>query len=133
MPRGEPVLFEFALPAGLNPNSIRVIPDGGAVASPSKTEWRIPNARISWRSSGAPGYWVYFDIWMAGETSQKVYQCRKISSTARNVPASAPGAIRSRSPVTSTSSSASPTCVNPPVSTKRNRIGSRSLSLFRHR
>ena len=70
MPRGEPVLFEVTLPTGLNPNSIRVISDNDTVPAPSKTEWRVPNARISWRSSGTAGSMVYFDIGMDGETAR---------------------------------------------------------------
>jgi hypothetical protein len=67
-PAGEPVLFEGELPEGLNPNSVRVI--GAAAPLASKTEWRAPHARISWRSPGPPGVWIYFDIGKAGETAR---------------------------------------------------------------
>src|SRR3989442_10729698 len=38
------------------------------VAVPVKIEWRAPKARISWISTGAPQYYVYFDLENAGET-----------------------------------------------------------------
>src|SRR6266567_3875782 len=67
-PKGRPVWVDTDMPAHFNPDSVRVIPDGSPVAIATKTEWRAPQERISWLSTGAPGYTVYFDLENAGET-----------------------------------------------------------------
>src|SRR2546421_9208276 len=55
-PKGRPVWVDTELPAKFNPDSLRVLPDGLIIAVPAKVEWRAPKARISWLSTGAPGY-----------------------------------------------------------------------------
>lgn len=70
-PAGSPILFEGALPSDTNPDSVRVLPAGSAgSALPSKVDWRAPNARIAWISTGAPEYVVYFDVKREGETDR---------------------------------------------------------------
>lgn len=66
--KGVPVALEFTAPAGFNPDSVRVIAEGDRDVLPSKTEWRNPAARVSFFSSGAPAYYVYFDEGAGGET-----------------------------------------------------------------
>src|SRR5882724_3609601 len=61
-PKGRPVWVDTELPAHFNPDSVRVIPDGSPVSIPAKIEWRAPQARIAWLSTGAPAYTVYFDL-----------------------------------------------------------------------
>src|SRR2546426_1070114 len=67
-PKGRPVWVDTELPAKFNPDSLRVLPDQAVIAIPAKAEWRSPKARISWISTGAPGYMVYFDLGNGGET-----------------------------------------------------------------
>src|SRR5258708_9367479 len=67
-PKGRPVWVDTELPAKFNPDSLRVLSDGGVIAIPAKVEWRPPKARISWLSTGASGYTVYFDLGNGGET-----------------------------------------------------------------
>src|SRR5437868_5237580 len=67
-PKGHPVWVDTELPAHFNPDSVRVIPEGLPYAIPAKVEWRAPQARIAWLSTGAPSYTVYFDLENAGET-----------------------------------------------------------------
>lgn len=63
-----PVWVDAELPDGFNPDSVRVLAAAGSSAViPSKTEWRRPNARISWLSTGASRYHVYFDNGLSGE------------------------------------------------------------------
>src|SRR5258706_3206868 len=69
-PKGRPVWVDTDLPAKFNPDSVRVLPDGVPYTIPSKTEWRAPQARIAWLSTGASGYSVYFDLENAGETQR---------------------------------------------------------------
>ena len=71
-PRGDPVWVDTRLPAGFNPDSVRVLAgsDGARVAA--KTEWRQPDVRISWVSTGAPAYHVYFDLAGSGESERLV-------------------------------------------------------------
>ena len=66
---GRPVWTDIRLPADFNPDSVRVLPPGGELI-PAKTEWRTPNARISWLSNGAASYHVYFDTGRRGETGR---------------------------------------------------------------
>lgn len=66
-----PVWVDATLPAGFNPDSVRVIAEAGSRSVVlSKTEWRSPQARISWLFTGAPAYHVYFDLGAAGETER---------------------------------------------------------------
>ena len=67
-PKGHPVWVDTDLPAKFNPDSVRVLADGSPIAISSKTEWRAPQARIAWISTGASVYSVYFDLENAGET-----------------------------------------------------------------
>jgi len=69
--RGRPVWVDLELPAAFQPDSVRVFAEDGT-AAPAKTEWRNPRARIAWRSTGAPRYYVYFDQGAAGETARLV-------------------------------------------------------------
>jgi hypothetical protein len=71
-PAGQPVLLELELPPALNPDSIRVLADGRPAPLPAKLDWRAPRARLSWVSSGARRYCVYFDEGAAGETARLV-------------------------------------------------------------
>lgn len=66
--KGLPVWLDAELPAEFNPDSVRVMAGNDAV--PSKTEWRVPQARVSWLSTGATAYHVYFDTSNAGETER---------------------------------------------------------------
>ena len=69
-PRGTPVLATEKLPAGFNPDSVRVIGPGSREVIPSKVEWRTPQAELSWVSRGPGAYSVYFDIGGSGETER---------------------------------------------------------------
>lgn len=69
-PKSYPVWVDVQLPADFHQDSIRVI-DNAGVYVPSKSEWRTPNARISWLSTGATAYHVYFDTGTNGETSRR--------------------------------------------------------------
>jgi hypothetical protein len=68
--RGLPVLASEKLPAGFNPDSVRVVGPGSPDILPSKVEWRVPTADISWISRGAGAYFIYFDTGHAGETER---------------------------------------------------------------
>jgi hypothetical protein len=68
-PRGLPVLVSETLPAGFNPDSVRVIgPDSTPVAS--KVDWRVPVASVSWVSKGPGRYAIYFDVRGSGESER---------------------------------------------------------------
>ena len=69
VPAGRPVWADVTLPAGFARDSVRVLGQGAAPL-PAKTDWRVPQARISWLSDGSPGYHVYFDLGRAGETAR---------------------------------------------------------------
>lgn len=69
---GGPVWIDGELPAGLNPDSIRVLPAGSKIPVAAKIDWRTPHARIAWRSTGVASYAVYFDIRDQGETKRLV-------------------------------------------------------------
>jgi hypothetical protein len=58
-PAGTPVLFETALPGGTNPEAVRVF--AGETSLPFKIDWRAPNARIAWVSTGAGSYRIELD------------------------------------------------------------------------
>src|SRR5689334_22133018 len=66
--KGRPVWEDTELPDKFNPDSVRVLVKGSVLAIPAKIEWRPPKARISWISTGAPEYSVYFDLENGGET-----------------------------------------------------------------
>lgn len=69
---GSPVWVDAELPDGFNPDSVRVLTGQAGTLIPAKTEWRRPNARISWISTGAARYFVYFDEGSQGETARLV-------------------------------------------------------------
>lgn len=64
---GVPIAVDFSAPAGFNPDSVRVLAAGSSAVIPSKTEWRRPNARVSFASTGAAAYHLYFDEARNGE------------------------------------------------------------------
>ena len=67
---GVPLAVDLTLSAEFNPDSVRIFAEGRAEAVASKTEWRRPNARVSFRSTGASGYFLYFDEGNSGETER---------------------------------------------------------------
>lgn len=69
-PKGRPVWVDRSLPVGLHTDSIRVR-DGAAIV-PSKLEWRVPNARISWISTGAGSYSVSYALKSEGAAQRMV-------------------------------------------------------------
>ena len=69
-PAGVPVLVSAQLPSQINPDSIRVIRSGSEAAVPAKTDWRVPDAQIRFRSQGPGKYHIYFDTRGAGETER---------------------------------------------------------------
>ncbi len=68
----QPVLFESQFPGDFDPDSVRVLKEGSAEIVPAKVDWRTGSARISWLSSGAGNYFVYFDRGGHGETKRLV-------------------------------------------------------------
>ena len=64
---GQPVWVDIQLPKDFHPDSVRVLGKTDR-PRPAKTDWRVPNARISWISDGLREYYVYFDRGQAGET-----------------------------------------------------------------
>src|SRR5262245_25849228 len=69
-PSGVPVLLVEMLPPGFNPDSVRILREGSQEIILSKVDWRTPEARISWISTGAGTYYVYFDLQGSGETER---------------------------------------------------------------
>ncbi len=69
-PAAVPVWMDSPLPADFNPDSVRVLVEGTNAVVPAKVEWRRPNARISWLSTGARAYVVYFDVAGGGESAR---------------------------------------------------------------
>ena len=67
---GVPLALDFHLPAEFNPDSVRVMAGGKSDMVPSKTEWRNPQARINFRSTGADTHFIYFDESDRGETKR---------------------------------------------------------------
>lgn len=67
---GVPLALDLHLPPEFNPDSVRVIAGGKSDMVPSKTEWRNPRARISFHSTGANTYFIYFDESDRGETKR---------------------------------------------------------------
>jgi hypothetical protein len=70
VPPRVPILLETRFPPGFAPDSVRVIADGSSETLPSKVDWKVPSARISWISTGADAYFVYFDQAGQGETER---------------------------------------------------------------
>ena len=65
-----PVAVEFEAPAQFNPDSVRVIPQGSHDTLPVKVEWKAPHARVSFLSTEAREYGIYFDRANEGETTR---------------------------------------------------------------
>ncbi len=70
VPRGTPVLMAQNLPSDFNPDSVRVIGFATDGVLPSKVDWRIPEAKVSWVSQGPGVYRVYFDVQHSGESQR---------------------------------------------------------------
>jgi hypothetical protein len=68
--KGVPLLLNTQLPAAFFPDSLRVVEQDSGQIVPAKLEWKPPDARIAWRSTGAAGYYVYFDLGRDGETTR---------------------------------------------------------------
>jgi len=72
-PSGSPVWVDEKFPATFNPDSVRVLAAGStSPAIPAKVDWKQPDVRISWLSTGAKEYHVYFDTDANGETQRLV-------------------------------------------------------------
>ena len=71
-PARQPVLLEVRLPENFSPDSVRVFASKTSNVIPSKVTWRVPHAKISWSSTGAATYYVYFDTGRSGETEHLV-------------------------------------------------------------
>ncbi len=69
-PAGMPMAAEFTGPLALNPDSVRVVPDGAVEPVAAKIDWRMPNGRVSFVSTGTTGYGIYFDEGSQGETQR---------------------------------------------------------------
>ena len=69
-PQNVPVRIADKLPVDFNPDSVRVIGPGSAGIIPSKVEWQVPQAEVSWISRGAGTYYVYFDVRGSGENER---------------------------------------------------------------
>lgn len=67
-PAGIPVLAANKMPPALNPDSVRVIGPGGPTVIASKTDWKNPDAKVSWISNGPGVYYIYFDVRGSGES-----------------------------------------------------------------
>ncbi|MFN7919013.1 MAG: VCBS repeat-containing protein [Bryobacteraceae bacterium] len=59
VPAGDPVSAQLTLPANLDPDSVRVS-DAAGVSVVPKLEWRVPDARLAWISTGSPRYEVRY-------------------------------------------------------------------------
>jgi hypothetical protein len=70
VPAGVPLAVDLTLPGEFNPDSVRVLGDETGRVIPAKTDWRRPNARISFLSTGAATYLIYFDEGSHGETER---------------------------------------------------------------
>lgn len=69
-PAGLPMAAEFDTTDRFNPDSVRVLAEGNTKALPSKTERRWPHAKVSFLSTGASHYAIYFDEGGSGETER---------------------------------------------------------------
>ena len=67
-PAGTPVLESNKIPVALNPDSVRVIGPRESTVTPSKTDWKSPDLKVSWVSNGPGEYHVYFDVRGSGES-----------------------------------------------------------------
>jgi hypothetical protein len=64
-PAGMPIAVNLKLPDAFNPDSLRIVP-----ATPAKVEWRRPNARVSFVSTGERVHYIYFDTGNRGEAKR---------------------------------------------------------------
>ncbi len=64
---GGPVWVDLHVPAQFRPDSVRVFAEGSTAVVPAKTEWKLTQARVSWLSTGARRYTVYFHAGEGGE------------------------------------------------------------------
>jgi len=71
-PAPTPMLSHPKLPPDFSPDSLRVVEAVSGRFLPAKVEWRPPLARIAWRSTGVPAYFIYFDLGHNGETKRLV-------------------------------------------------------------
>ena len=69
-PKGTPIAADLTMPPAFNPDSIRIIPEDSGRILPAKVEWRNPSVRVSFISTGASGYWLYYDEGNLGETGR---------------------------------------------------------------
>lgn len=69
-PAGVPVLAAYKMPPAFNSDSVRVIGPGDSMVIPSKTDWKNPEAKVSWISSGPGAYHIYFDVRGSGESAR---------------------------------------------------------------
>ena len=65
-----PIAVDFDAPAQFNPDSVRVVPQGSTDTLPLKVEWKVPHARVSFLSTDARQYDIYFDRGSEGETTR---------------------------------------------------------------
>ncbi|MBA3438517.1 MAG: VCBS repeat-containing protein, partial [Pyrinomonadaceae bacterium] len=72
VPPRRPVWLTAKLPEDFNADSVRVLAAGSSSAIPVKVDWKVPHAKISWISTGAENYHVYFDTLRGGETTRMV-------------------------------------------------------------
>lgn len=70
VPPRRPVWLTAQLPDDFNADSVRVLASGSSPAIPVKVDWKVPHAKISWISTGAENYHVYFDTLRGGETAR---------------------------------------------------------------
>lgn len=67
--RSTPAAVDLKMPDDLNPDSVRVIPEGGRDPVPAKVDWRRPNARISFIPDGVV-HEITYDTGSNGETKR---------------------------------------------------------------
>ncbi len=65
---GTPVLASNKVPPAFNPDSVRVVGPRGSSVIASKTDWKTPDAKVSWISNGPGEYHIYFDVHGSGES-----------------------------------------------------------------
>lgn len=58
-PKGHPAWHEMQVTGPFHPDSVRV--RAGSTLIPSKVEWRTPNVRVSWISTGASNYAISYN------------------------------------------------------------------------
>jgi hypothetical protein len=69
-PTGRPVLVKDIVPAGFNPDSVRVISAASPAIIPAKVEWQTPGVEVRWISRGPGTYYLYFDVQGSGESKR---------------------------------------------------------------